>query len=785
MSNCNFSLRVLTCPFVKYLGAFFFMNFRLFIVLLTATATWSCSNLKYLDQGQALYTGSDIHIETEHRLREQGMIESELQTVITPEPNQKILGLRPWLWIYNIAGEPTGKGLRYLLRERIGEPPVLMEQVDPQRIQRLMENRLVNLGYFDRDVRFQVEREDQKASVDYFIDLRQAYQFRKVYPMLTDTGITALINEALQESLIREGRPYRLEVMQNERERIDGILKTQGYYFFFPDALLFQADSLVGTRQVDLFPVIKPGVPDETTRQYRIGQVSIVADYLMDGSSQQQPSDTTVLAPEVYLFDSADQYKPSVINGAIFLRPDELYNIQEHTRTLNHLTSLGVFRFVNLRFTPRTTNGDHYLDVRVLLTPMDKKSISAELRGITKSNDFAGPGIMTSFTNRNFLGGAEDFRVNVTGAYETLISSQASASAWEAGVEAELSFPRFVLPFGNPSSRVFSPKTNFSLGLDYLNRSDAFELTSVNFTYGYSWNRTITLYHRLTPVAFSVFSLGKVYENASGQLVDNVLLRQSLFEQFILGSQYSFFYNSQLRNIERQDYYFNLNFDTSGNTLWLLANLTGGDPDEGMEILNQSFAQFFKTDFDARYYRRLTGSTRLATRLIMGVGVPYGNSSNLPYMKQFVIGGSTSVRAFHPRSLGPGAYDSPDTLQGLFNIHQVGELKLEANVEYRIDITSIFKGAVFVDAGNVWRLREDENTPGGTFRWDTFMEQIALGAGLGIRLDVSFFVLRFDFAIPLAVPYSDHPGYFDPVRPFNGQWLLDNMVFNLGIGYPF
>ncbi len=761
------------------------LSLRAVVILLAGASSWGCSNLKYLQEDQTLYTGSSIQIETQDRIREKGMIESELQDVITPEPNKKILGLRPWLWMYNIAGEPTGKGLRYLLRERLGEAPVLFEQVNPQRTSRLMENRLMNLGYFDRDVSFQVNQEEKKASVEYFVDLRTAYQFRKVYPLQADTGLAALINEALQESLIREGRPYRLEVMQNERERIDAILKRKGYFYFFPDAILFQADSMVGTRQVDLFTNVKPEVPAETTRQYQIGNVSIYADYLMDGSNVGPRSDTLFLDQGVYLFDSRDQYKQFVINGAVFLRPGELYDIQEHNRTLNHLTSLGVFRFVNLRFMPRTQGGNHYLDLRILLTPMDKKSISAEVRGITKSNDFAGPGIMTSFTNRNFLGGAEDFRVSVNGAYETLIGSEASANVWEAGVEAELSFPRFVLPFGRPSPRVFSPKTNFSLGLDYLNRSDAFELTSVNFNYGYSWNRTIDLYHRLVPVAVNVFSLGRVHENASGQLVDNVLLRQSLFEQFILGSEYSFFYNSRLLGISNNDYFFNLNFDTSGNTAWLLANLAGGDPDEGLEIFNESFAQYFKTDFDARYYRRLSGSTRLATRLIAGVGVPYGNSINLPYLKQFIIGGSTSVRAFHPRSLGPGSYMPPDSLQGRFNIHQVGELKLEFNVEYRIDITSIFKGAIFVDAGNVWRLDEDENTPGGAFHLDTFLEQIAMGAGLGLRLDVNFFVLRFDFAFPLAVPYSDHPGYFDPVKPFNGQWLIDNMVFNLGIGYPF
>jgi outer membrane protein insertion porin family len=760
----------------------------LIMLLMGAMLVSGCSNLRYLEEGQELYTGSEVTIESEKRIPEKSRLESELKRVMRPQPNATFLGMRPRLWFYNIAGEPTGRGLRYFLRNRIGRPPVLFEDVDPARTTRLIENRLVNLGYFDAAVSFDVLRKNQRAWVDYNVNVRKPYTFATLYPVEGSDSLAIIINESLEETLIREDAPYRLEVLKDERVRIDEVLKERGFFYFQPEMILFRADTTAGERTVDIFTTIKPDVPAMAKRQFRIANVFIYADYLVDGMDTSNRTDTITLDDGIYLFDSKEQYRERIIDESIFMRPGKFYNVDDHNRTLNYLTSLRVFRFVNIRFVQNDSGDEPALDVRILLTPMDRKSISAEVRGITKSNNFAGPGLTGSFTNRNFLGGAEDFRFSLNASYETLIGQrEVSAHVWEAGGETELTFPRFVLPpFIRRPVRVFSPKTSITLSGNYLSRSDAFDLTTFSLKYGYTWNRTIALQHRLNPLVINVYSLGRVHEDAQGQFIDNVLLRQDLFEQFILGAEYSFFYNSLLKGRSRNDYYFNLNLDASGNLASLVTNhIAGGDPQEGLTLFGQSFAQYFKPDFDARYYRQLGQDVRMATRLIAGVGIPYGNSRYLPYLKQFTIGGSNSLRAFHPRSLGPGAYQPPDTLVGRFNIHQSGEIILEANLEFRFDHTSVFKTALFVDAGNVWRLCEDENVPGGKFSWDSFLEQMGLGAGFGVRLDVNFFVLRFDFAVPLAVPFQDDDGFFQPIHPFRGRWWADNLRFNLGIGYPF
>ncbi len=749
-----------------------------------------CSSLRFLEENERLYTGSDIRVEKEEKVKDVGEVKSELERVKRPEPNSRFLFWRPRLWIYNVAGEPTGRGLRHWMRNRIGRPPVLFEETSVERNKRLMENRLYNMGFFDRRVEYEIREKPKKASVKYTVYIRTPYEFGEVHPVEEEDLLGEHINLALEETTIVPGEPYRLQTLRRERERIDRELKRQGFFYFNPDFILFRADSTVGNRRVDIHTTIKADIPAAARRQYNIGNVYVFADYLMDPAQNARRTDTLKIREGLYLFDRERQFDPGPLGKAIFLERGELYDSGNHDLTLNHLLGLGVFRFVNLRFVERTVDGQPTLDVRVMLTPREKKSLSAELRGVTKSNNFAGPGITGSFSNVNFLGGAEHFRLSMNAAYETLISRQQDpASSWELGLESELTFPRFILPFRVelPAPR-FVPRTKVSLSLNYLSRTDAFNLTSVRTEFGYDWNSNISTRHRLRPAVFNLFFLGAVDEDIEEILLEGPLLRRGLFEQFLIGSEYSFFYNSQLRSGRPRDWYFNFNLDVSGNLLYLMLNnvFNVSPSEEGdYRIFGQSFSQFSRADFDLRNYQPLGSGQRLVTRLRVGAGVPYGNSDYLPYVKQFHIGGSNSVRAFHPRSLGPGVYAPHDTLQGRFNIYQTGDIILEANVEYRFDITNVIKGALFVDAGNIWRLREDENTPGGEFFFDRFYEQIAIGAGTGLRFDVNFFLLRFDFAFPLAIPYSDTQRFFEPVQPHRWSWLKDNIIFNLAIGYPF
>lgn len=795
---------------------------------------YGCSNMRYLDEEQRLYTGSRIYLEAEGKLSEEKMLEEELQGVIRPIPNQRFLIWRPRLWFYHVAGKPTGKGLRHLMKNRFGRPPVLYNPDDVQRNKRLMENRLFNMGYFDASVSEQVRLTDQTASVGYHVTLKSPYVFGTLAAFgqsqhadspgpernmaeqrpdsLAEGGVRAEgvnqatgspdteipdvlshhVNGLLAESVIRSGSPYRLEALKRERMRIDRGLKQLGYFYFHPDHLLFLADTLNSSREVDIHPTIKTGIPANAMQRFRLGEMHVVTDYMVHQEDLGARDDGLVVEDGLIMYDALEQFRPGVVDRALFLRPGDMYSLDNHDRSLAHLSGLGVFSFVNMRFEPRQAGDGQVLDVRILLAPAPRKKISTEVRGVSKSNSFAGPGLSASFSNINLSGGAELFKLSLTASYEALISRQlASASSWEIGLESGLVMPGFVLlpAWLQGNRKQFVPGTHLSLGVNFLNRTDAFGLTSVKMNYRYEWNQNLFVRHRFSPVVFNFFLLGQVSGKLDRSLAGGTLLRRGLFEQFIFGAEYSWFYNSQQRDRERRlnDYYANVNLDLSGNMLGAVSGLFGRarDDDGYHTYFGKGFAQYSKIDFDLRYYRRLGGGQRLATRMIAGLGLPYGNSTSLPYLKLFTIGGSNSLRAFQPRSLGPGAYAPPDSLAGSFNIYQSGEVKLEWNAEYRFDLSAMIKGAVFVDAGNIWRLKPDEQVQGGQFMWDTFISQMALGTGAGIRLDLTFFILRLDMAFPLAVPYRERSGFFEPVQPLKRQWRRDNLVLNLAIGYPF
>ncbi len=758
------------------------------VILMVSQA---CTGLRKLPEDEMLLKEHRVHINKEEAFKDDRSVERELKRVLRPVPNSTFFKSRPRMWMYQVSGEPTGRGVRHWMRNRLGEEPVLFDDAYIDRNLRLLNNRLFNLGYFDPLVNHTLDSTRRTVAIDYHIHIKKPYRIRTLYPIDSDMPLAQAINEQLEESMIRPGAYYNLEDLRRERRRIDRELKKQGYFFFHPDHFLFRVDSAAGERQLDLYTVFRHDIPPAATKRYRIGNTAIHADYMVGMASGTRRSDTLSLPGGVYFTDALGQFDPSIITRAVFFKKDSLYDVTDHDRTLNHLMSLGTFRFVNIRFSERPGDDplEGILDVRVLLTPIERRSTSVEVRGVTKSNHFAGPGFNTSLTNHNLFGGAESFIFGLNGAYETLVGRQRTASSRELGLDATLSFPRFLLPAGwKTTPEVLAPKTNIAVGVNFMRRTDAFSLTSMSSQYGYTWNADPATQFRIYPVVFNLFVLGNLDKDMDGILVGGSLLRRGLFEQFVIGGQYTYVYNSRLKEPRQNDWFLMLHLDLSGNLAYLMMkHVIGVTPaeDGGYGVFRQSFAQYARKDIDARYYRRIVEGHRLAARFFIGAGFPYGNSDVMPYVKQYVTGGSTSIRAFHPRSLGPGTYMPPEEEAGAYNIYQTGEFKLEANVEYRFDITSLFKGALFADAGNIWRWREDEEVPGGKFSFDTFYDQIAIGVGTGLRIDASFFILRFDFAFPLVNPGIESPGFFDPVRLLDRSWRRDNLVFNLAIGYPF
>ncbi len=762
-------------------------QFLFWCTLFAALILVSCNNTKHLKPDEVLYTGATTKVDG----KKAGDIDSEVSSVIKPEPNSTAFSaLRIKLWLYNQIKEPKkDKGLRYNLKYKIGEPPVLMEQVDPERTVDLIKNRLINKGYFYPKVTAEVKtkKNEQKAAVEYTIKLGQHYTIKEVNYPTDSIRLTEIIREQQVNSLIRSGDGFNLDRLKEERSRLNTILKDSGYFYFNEDFLLWEIDSTFNG-EVKVYLEIKNNLKDKALAVYDIKSIYINPNYDLSDSTNFDLVDTLDLG-NVYYLEKDSIYRPRIISNIVTLKKDAHYNRNLHNLTLEHFTTLGPFKFVNINF-KEAEDEAHLLNTIINLTPLPKKSLRGELSATSKSNNFVGSSIEASYTNRNFFRGAELFKANINFGFETqLIENAKGLNSYDIGTELELNIPRFISPFNvNFKSQKFLPKTVIKAGYRTLNRVQFYQMNSINASFGYRWKQKSSISHTLYPLNFTYAQLGNTTDEFEQTLNDNPTLRRSFEEQFILGTSYTIEYDSRLKVEKKHNYYLRLSAEAAGNTFHLGAQIINPENDGSYDILGLPFSQFVRSELTFKYHLNIDDNNRLVGRIIAGVGVPIGNSNTLPYIKQFFIGGSNSIRAFQARTLGPGTFQLPESNQrNAIFLDQSGDLKLEANLEYRFNIISVLKGALFADAGNVWLIDEDNSKPGGEFNIDDFYQEIAMGVGSGLRVDASFFVLRLDVAFPIRKPFlpENKRWTLNDIQLGDKDWRQDNLVFNIAIGYPF
>ena len=766
------------------------MRWNAQILIFAALFLGACNTRKYLREGEELYTGAKIHVHSDDQVKKKE-IRKSLGKLLYPRPNQTIAGIRFKLWFYYKAGPEPKSKFRKWLRNKAGEPPVLFDPQIPSRVSEIMTNHISNEGYFDAQVKYAVNRNHQEVSVDYSVTVSKPYTILNISWPGAPGMLSMKIRESNDESLLKPGVQYNLDLLKTERARIDLYLKNEGYYFFNPDYLLFKADSTTGGKKVALALTVKEDIPDKARNRYLIRNVYIYPNFRLRDTARAEYRDTLHLDGFDYLAtDSA--FKPQAITRSVFLHKGDYYSRRAYSTTVNRLMGMGVFRYVNVRFKDTVLNGTPLLDVWIQLTPTQKRSLQLELEAVTKSNNYTGPALTASYKNRNQFRGAELLLFNFHTNYETQFTGlQKGFNSYEVGVNTQLFLPGFLTPFPIRNlSSTFLPRTKFDIGLRDLNRVLYFNMNAVNFSFGYNWKETSMKEHELNPVVINLARLVKTSDVFDDLLSKNPYLRKSFEQQFTIGGNYSFTYNSLLNTIKKKEYYFNGMIELSGNVVeFVQSQARSRKPTEAnpFTIFGSRYSQYSKVSTDSRYYFTINRNSRIATRVIAGVGVPYGNSSQMPYIKQFFSGGSNSIRAFLPRTVGPGVYKKPDSLFSKTFLDQAGDIKLEGNIEYRFTMISVLKGALFVDAGNVWLLRPSDQLPGGEFRAREFYKQLAVGTGFGLRLDVTYFVLRFDIGMPLRKP-SLPEGQRWVVNKINfgdNAWRGQNLVLNIAIGYPF
>jgi outer membrane protein insertion porin family len=761
-----------------------------------------CTGLKYVPEGKALYTGADIKLIPEGRVKAKKRIKELMDQSVSPEPNTKILGMRPGLWFYFIAGEKK-KGLKGFIKRKLGQAPVYMTDVDAEKTSKFIKGNLINNGFFQAEVDFKREVKKKVGKIIYTAHVHRPYRLRNIdYPK--DDTLFLNIDSFKAESYLKPRQRYNLERLQAEQERIEEQLEDYGYFYFDDRHLIFEADSTVGKKQVDILLKLEEGVPKRATQIYRLGKISIFPDYTITADSIIKATDTLLVSGYNYI-DRTKNYKPKIITKVINLKEGNIYRREDREYTLSHLMSLGSFKFVDIDFI-QDPNDSSRLNTNIYLTPYLKKSIRADLQATSKSNNFVGPGLTLKFTNRNFLRGSERFDITLSSGYEVQLNRKVGQplNAFELGIETSLSFPRFITPFSiYYPSRKYLPTTDVSLGFRLQQRIGFFKLNSFNLGYGFTWRENTLKTHELYPIDVSYVRLGSTSLEFDELKRKNPFLSRSLQNQFIMGARYAYTLNTQVnqereqefneRQIDRNHFFLNAKIETAGNLVHLL---NGGqfksrvESDSSFSVFGGAYAQFVRGELDFRYFWQLDEKNMIAARINAGSGYAYGNSFTMPYIRQFSTGGSNSVRAFPARSIGPGIYDVRNDEQAensVLFLDQRGDVKLEGNIEYRYDITKVFKTALFVDAGNIWLWTEDVDRPGSQLDRNTFIKELAIGTGVGLRLDFNFFLLRFDLAFPIRKPYlpENERWVFDEIALGSSRWRSDNLILNIAIGYPF
>lgn len=765
------------------------MGKRSYIFLFTIVFISACSTTKYLAPGQKLYTGGEVKITDKNTTKSEAKaLNSELQALLRPQPNGKILGLRVKLYLYERYKTNKRRGLKHYISTHLGEPPVLVSSVDVNKNATILQNRLQNESYFLAQVSGDTvgKKNSRTAKAVYTVQTGPSYHYNKiVFPGAKDDLDTAVTGTSAQ-TLLKVGDKYNLDLIKAERIRIDARLKEEGFFYFAPEDLIMRYDSTVAGHKVDMFVKVKDATPDEARWIYQIRNIYVYPSYSLKDTSLKL--DSAVKYQWYNIIDPKKTIRPFVFKNTVLLHPGDTYNRTEHNNSLNRFIELGPYKYVKNRFEDVTPDSAK-LDIYYFLTKQKRKSLQAEILARQTSANYSGTQISLNFRNRNTFNGAELFTLTLFGSSDIQFGHYNHGyNVYQTGIQPSVSWPRFISPFNFHTDNAFIPHTILTTGYTLIRREQLYTLNSFNASFGYDWKPSVHKQNTLNLIEINYVDAGNVTQlyRDSIQKTRNPALAHVINNQFTFGPSYSYTYTNTGDDYRINTFYYKGKVSLSGN---LYGIISGADtPKRVSKLFGTPFNQYVKLENEIRFFHKLGPASKLATRLMVDVGLPYGNSTVLPYTQQFFIGGANSLRGFQAHSLGPGAYNPPAALTtGTgFLPDESGDIKIEANVEYRPKLFSIVEGALFVDAGNIWLLRSNPDLPGAAFS-KNFLSQIAADAGFGLRFNLSVLILRTDLGFPIIEPNlpAGQRIVIDKIDFGSSKWRGQNLVFNLAIGYPF
>ncbi|MCW3090234.1 MAG: hypothetical protein JWP81_1303 [Ferruginibacter sp.] len=763
------------------------MRYRtaLYCLLIVLVAS-SCGVQRFLPPGERLYRGATITVEKDSAVKVSSrQLRKQLELADKPGGNKFAVGQPYKVWWWFVIGEPKRpNGVRAFFRNKLGAPPILSSMVNPSVTAQHMQAFLENLGYFHSVVSGDTINNGYMTRAIYKAHVLPQYTIKNISWVNDSLPLVKLLQQHQQKGILQIGNGYRLSDIQAERDRLDLYVKTKGYYYFNPNYIMAYADSTIGNHEVDLYLSIKKNIPEISLHEFTINQVMLFPNYTLLLPPPDTSRTGTVNMDGLLIRDTINRFKHRLFKNLVTYRPGKVYSSTDQNTTLNRLMNVGTFKFVKNRFEPvKDADNAYKLNVFYYLTPAKKKSVQMELDGFSKENKFIGSQLSVNRRNRNTFKGAQLLMAKLYGGFELSFSdSLKTANNYRVGLEASLNLPRMYLPFIKiKEANLYPPRTRLLVGYELFRKQLFYTKNIYRLEYDFALKESSNKEHLFSPLAITYINPGNLTDTFSKETIRKPSLLVNTWSELIVGSIYSFTYNTA-NPFAKQQWFFRGSIDMAGNIAGLIS---GSKHAREKTLFGTPFAQYAKADIDIRYTRKLNNNFQWVNRFQVGVGIPYNNSNILPFSKQYVIGGSSSLRGFQMRRIGPGSYLPTLDDQRLYQVIG-GDYKLQFNSELRIPIVAKLSGAAFADFGNIWTKDTLLFGKAGQLKKD-FIKEIAVAAGVGLRFDAGLILLRVDLGIPLRTPYlpDGKRWIFDKIDPTDKEWRKQNLIVNIALGYPF
>lgn len=777
------------------------MNIKSVLLVVLLSLLFSCSATRYVPQGSYLLSKNKLTIVTENRRNLRELSKGELQDYIQQRPNRRLLGMGIYLGFYNITDTAKHSGWHQFWGTRIGEPPVVLDSLMIKKSEREMDLYLDSKGFLSSTVSSKITvNKRRKAKVEYEVKLNVPYRISSIDYRIADTYIRPLIFQDTINCLLKAGEIFERKQFEDERTRITARLRDMGFWGFNSSYITYTVDSSHRNNTLDVVLHLRAlssiNAQGQTVSEnhplYSVSDVLVNSDYdptLSLEELRKESADTMNYKGVDITYKNKLYIRADVIYNAIGVYPGLLYDQKRIEQGYNSVRSLGYS--ANFLFTPvqrdtvlsyavsadglaRTARRE--LSCIVQCTPSERQSILTDFEASTTSNYYS-LALTLGYQNRNLFRGAENFNVAFRGAYE-FSKVKEQGNAFEFGVTTSLTLPRFLLPISYEKMRAFKHSaTKFSVSYNIQNRP-SYRRSLVSGVFGYSWTLRNGARFTINPADINVVNVSRI-DSSFLETIENPYLRNSYSSQLIAGLSASYFYNTNA-DFKQNGFTFRVAGDMNGNLFrlitWALDKPVTHNGETFYNLFGLRYAQYVRLSADVSNRVNVGRRSQIAWRFLAAAGYAYGNSASLPFERMFFAGGSNSMRGWQVRTLGPGGVQIND--YGAYP-NQYGDMRLEANFEYRVNVAGGLGLALFLDCGNVWMNGRGETREEARFKFNTFYKQLALNTGVGVRYDVGYFLIRLDWGFKL----------HNPNVPVGQRWFkqlgLQDTALQFALGLPF